>query len=115
MRENGFINNRTFDLALMKAFQINNYVEGLDELEVVTYKDPVDLMEKIDFYLTNDERRNENSLKVYENCKTFTFNQQATEILNSLNKIISEKSVYTHCNICGHEGNDFLDMGSRKK
>ena len=115
MRENGFINNRTFDLALMKAFQINNYVEGLDELEVVTYKDPVDLMEKIDFYLTNDERRNENSLKVYENCKTFTSNQQDTEILNSLNKIISEKSVYTHCNICSHEGDDFLDMGSRKK
>lgn len=115
MRENGFINNRTFDLALMKAFQINNYVEGLSELDIVTYNDSLDLINKIDFYLTNDERRIENTLKVYEKCKSFTFSQLAIEIINTLNKITSEKSTYTQCNICGYKGDDFLDMGSRKK
>ena len=115
MRENGFINNRTFDLALMQAFQISNYVEGMNELNIVYYKTPDELIQKIDYFLDNENERKINAAEVKEKCKVYTFNQHASEIVKLLNEISSTKSIYTKCNICGYKGDDFLAMGSRQK
>lgn len=57
MRNNGFINNRTFDVAQTGTLQICNYVEGLNELGIEYYKTPAELKSIIEFYL-NDEKKN---------------------------------------------------------
>ena len=115
MRENGFINNRTYDLAFLNAFQISNYVEGMEELGIITYKNPKELENIIEKYLYNDDARIQNSNYVKEKCSSYTFTNRAIEIINYLKSLANTKAIYTKCNICGYIGEDFLDMGVRKK
>lgn len=115
MRENGFINNRTYDLAIMNAFQISNYVEGMDELGIETYKNPKELIDKINFYLQNEDERIKKANQAKEKCAEFTFNSHAEKIISYINQLANIQTIYTHCNICGHTGDDFLSMGARQK
>ncbi|AZR72021.1 hypothetical protein BBF96_00525 [Anoxybacter fermentans] len=56
-------NNRTFDIAACKAFQLANFRPGLKnyfdlENELITFKDKDDLVEKIIYYIDHVEERN---------------------------------------------------------
>jgi len=57
LAENGFINNRTYDLAALGQFQISDYVFGIENLGIVTYTSIEDLIGKIDYYLKNPAER----------------------------------------------------------
>ena len=80
MQREGFINNRTFDLALGKVFQISDPVDGMGKLSIVTYDSPVDLKDKIEYYLENPTAREAASSLVYEKCQCYTFGKRALEI-----------------------------------
>lgn len=88
MLRRGFVNNRTFDLALSKVFQISDNVEGLEEFSVLTYKSPEDLAQKIDFCLSRPQARELIASQVYEACKTCTFDKRVPEILNIIFTLI---------------------------
>ena len=53
MCENGFVNNRTFDVAQTGTLQISNYVEGLVEFGIESYNSIDELRDKLKFYLVN--------------------------------------------------------------
>lgn len=58
------INYRTFETAGCKTFLLTNYTNGLEKLfkigeEIEIYKDQNDLVEKIEFYLNNENKRKE--------------------------------------------------------
>lgn len=115
MKENGFINNRTFDIALTKSFQISDDVEGLQEYGIVKYKNPNELERLVDQYLSDESSRNKKVQENYDKCVDYTFAKRAGFILKNVYATASVKSPYQSCNICGHHGDNFLDMGSRKK
>lgn len=81
----GFINNRTFDIAALKQFQISDYVPGIEEFGIVTYKDSADLKQKIDYYLSYEDARNQVVHQNFEKCKQHTFLKRAQEIIAVLN------------------------------
>jgi hypothetical protein len=85
MKKYGFINNRVFDLAKLKVFQISDEVDGLNNLGVITYKEPDDLNVKVEQALNSDTFRRRNSEICYRLMNSFTFKQRA--------KIISEKII----------------------
>lgn len=92
MKQFGFINNRTFDLAALKAFQISDYVKGMEELGIVTYKSPEDLREKLDYFLQNEEQRQRIANINHELCKDFSFTGAVRKILDVVEKLLNEKS-----------------------
>ncbi len=81
----GFINNRTYDLAMLNVFQISDEVPGMKELGITTYRTPDELREKLDYYLANDQERNEICKKVFDICKDHTFDMRASQVLDLLN------------------------------
>jgi FkbM family methyltransferase len=83
MRQWGFINDRTYTLAAMNLFQISDYVEGIEELGVVTYQTPEDLREKLDYYLANDAERQRIAAPTPQPCGEFTFANVAAQILET--------------------------------
>lgn len=87
MAQYGFINNRTFDLAALKQFQISNQVPGIEEFGIVTYKDPEDLKNKLDYYLANDGARTAVAALNYEKCREHTFSNTARNIIHYLNSL----------------------------
>lgn len=82
MSEWGFVNDRTYNLAAIRAFQISNPVDAIDELGVVTYSDPADFREKLDYFLTHAQERERAAQHVYERCKDSTFDRAAVTILD---------------------------------
>lgn len=92
MSQFGFVNNRTFDLAALKAFQISNYVEGIEEFGIVTYKSPEDLRRKLDYFLQNDGDREEFSDLSHELCEGYNFTNVARKILDVVNRFFNEKT-----------------------
>ncbi|HAP34748.1 MAG TPA: hypothetical protein DCQ28_01955, partial [Bacteroidetes bacterium] len=115
MKENGFINNRTFDIALTKSFQISDDVEGLQNYGIVKYKNINELERLVDHYLSDESARNKKAQENYDKCMNYTFAKRAEFIIKNICTAASIKSPYRSCNICGHQGDNFLDMGSRKK
>jgi len=93
MQTNGFINNRTYDVAAVRGFQISDEVEGLDELGVVTYRTPADLAEKLDYYLAHDAEREKAATRTHERCRDFTFTQVAKTILGQARQVRDRKTV----------------------
>ena len=81
MRQWGFVNDRTYNLAAMKAFQISDAVDGLDDLGVVTYQSADDLHQKLAYYLAHDAERERLAELAHQRCKGFTFDQAAVELL----------------------------------
>jgi len=84
MRRFGFINNRAFDLAAIKQFQISDYVEGIDSLGIESYKSREELNEKINFYLNNEKERNRNAIITNKLCENNTFENVAKQIAKKI-------------------------------
>lgn len=112
MRQHGFINNRVYDLAMLRVFQISNAVPGLDELGVPSYAEPEQLRQLLDHYLNNAPARSQVADRVYDACRGFTFAERAGEIVRHIRSLAQSNRQQT-CRLCGHTGADFLPMGSR--
>ncbi len=80
MRRYGFINNRAFDLAALKQFQISDYVDGLESYGIESYRNKEELNKKIDFYLANGKERKRNEIIANKLCEKNTFKKVALEI-----------------------------------
>jgi hypothetical protein len=86
------INYRTFETLGCKTFLLTNFTENLDKLFKIgehldTYSSKQDLLEKIKFYLSNDEIRNRMSESGYKWVRgNHTFVNRAQDIM----KIIAE-------------------------
>lgn len=85
MANYGFINNRTYDLAALKQFQISNHTHGLNELGVTTYSNTIDLKHKIEYYISNANARNEIAQYSHQKCINETFDKRAIDILKLIN------------------------------
>lgn len=88
MRDKGFISNRIFDVLASKGFVITDEVVGLEDYfgdSVVTYKDKVDLEEKIELYMNNEQLRQAKIQKGYEIVvENHTFEQRVNKIINEI-------------------------------
>ena len=115
MRENGFVNNRTFDVAQTGTLQISNYVEGLVEFGIESYNSIDELRDKLKFYLNEEKQRILKAEDNFNKTESCTFENRAAEIILRINEIKNNKSKYECCNICGYQGSDFLNMGVREK
>jgi spore maturation protein CgeB len=82
------INNRTFDVAACSSFQL---IECKDDLkdhfmeneEIVTFTNALELMEKIDFYIKNDEERNHIASKARDRVlKEHTFESRVNKLMS---------------------------------
>ncbi len=82
MSKFGFINNRCFDLALMKQFQISDYVPGIDKYNIISYQAPSDLYNKIMYYLYNENERKRQAKINFLLAKNETFANRAGTITN---------------------------------
>jgi len=96
MRQWGFINDRTYNLAAVKAFQICTHVEGLDELGIVTYSSPEDLRRKLDYYLQLHGERQRLADIAHERCRPFTFPEAAKAILRVIRELPKQPSIAQH-------------------
>ncbi len=93
MRQWGFINDRTYNLAAVKAFQICTCVEGLDDLGVVTYRSPEDLRRKLDYYLQHHRERERMADIAHERCRRFTFTHAAKAILGVIQEMRKQSRI----------------------
>ena len=84
MKQHGFINNRAYDLALLKVFQISDDVKGLRNKGIVTYNGHSELEKKISFYLNHEEARKRNTEHVYENLRENTFLERCRTIIRTI-------------------------------
>ena len=84
MRLNGFINNRVFDIASLGLFQISDYVEGMDDIGIVTYKSKDELIEKVEYYLAHYEERENIARLNREKVSTYTFSNQAKIMIEKI-------------------------------
>lgn len=87
--ENG-IPLRVFEIMSAGGFVLSNWQEGIAELfeegkEIVTFKTPEEMIEKIDYYLTNDEERIRIAIGGYQKVKNYyTFEHQLEKIISIL-------------------------------
>ena len=78
---------RVMDITGAGGFAITNYCEETLELfeedkEIVTYKSPEELLEKVDYYLVHDEERKKIARAGYEktlNC--YTYDKKLTQLM----------------------------------
>lgn len=84
MKQNGYINNRTFDLALLKQCQICDNVPGLEDFGIITYKNRIELKNLIIQYMENPEERLRQEKIAYELCKNENFYERAKTILDNV-------------------------------
>ena len=88
------INFRTFETMGCDTLLFTNYTPDLDKLfdmekHMVVYKDKVDLLEKLKYYLDNKEERLKLSKSGYEWVKTnHTFINRAKELINIIKENI---------------------------
>lgn len=89
MSDYGFINNRCFDLALLNQFQISDYVDGMEDFNIITYSDSKDLYDKIDFYLNNSDELKRNAKITRLLSQKETFQNRATLIGDYIKEVFS--------------------------
>lgn len=87
MRENGFVNNRTFDVAQTGTLQISNYVEGLVEFGIESYNSIDELRDKLKFYLNEEKQRILKAEDNFNKTESCTFENRAAEIILRINEI----------------------------
>lgn len=92
MHDWGFVNDRTYNLAALKAFQISDEVEGLEELGVVTYRTPDDLRERLDHYLANSAERQWRADITHQRCSLNTFARAAEQLQDAVARLRQEKT-----------------------
>ncbi|MGG1073107.1 glycosyltransferase [Priestia megaterium] len=83
---NTSINNRTFDVAACRAFQLISHQPDLrdyfSEEEMVSFKNQGEFLDKIRFYIKNNEKREEIALKSREIVlKNHTFSHRLKKII----------------------------------
>lgn len=89
-------NNRTFDIAACQAFQLTTFREGLTDFysledEIVSYKTMEELVEKVEYYLENDELREQMAKKAYEKTlKTHTYEKRMKDFIVQLKRLYEE-------------------------
>lgn len=88
MRQNGFINNRTYDIAALGQFQISDYVDTMDELMIESYTSLEMLEEKIDFFLHNKHERKIITEINKEKISKFTFENIVSDIIKIINRSV---------------------------
>jgi spore maturation protein CgeB len=87
------INPRTFEIMGAGGFQLVSYKKNLGELfdtekEIIYYKDEADLLEKIGYYLENDDERRKIAERGMEAVKRkHTFKHRAETILADIKEI----------------------------
>lgn len=91
MKEYGIVSNRIFDALSAGAFVISDDVVGMDEMlegNVVTYKTPEDLNEKIDYYMQHEEERNAKAKAGMEIVRAkHTFANRADELIKVMEQL----------------------------
>lgn len=92
MKKYGFINNRTYDLAFLKQFQICDMVQGLDKFSIDSYESSEHLLDLINYYLENENERLRQEKIVYQLAKNENFLSRAIELLKCINMNIESKS-----------------------
>jgi spore maturation protein CgeB len=96
MREKGFISNRIFDALACKTFIISDEVAGLQDVlgdAVVTYRDALDLKEKIAYYLKHEAARREIAEKGYALvAENHTFNNRVCKIIEYMGTFLGRGS-----------------------
>jgi glycosyltransferase involved in cell wall biosynthesis len=91
-------NNRLFDLAMAQCCQISNgeqmVLKYFEKDEVVTADDPIEWINKIDYYLKNTNDREEVALKARQRAiKDHTWNIRAKEFIDIINQYYLDYSV----------------------
>lgn len=87
--ENG-VPLRIFDIMSVGGFVLSNWQEGIAELfeedkEIVTFKTPEEMLEKVDYYLTHEEERIRIAVNGYQKVKNcYTYEQQLAKIISIL-------------------------------
>ena len=89
--------NPTFVLKMCLFFLLTNYTPGLEILftigkNIITYNDKLDLIDKIKYYLNNEDERNEITKNSFNHVKeNHTYNNRAKQLVeiikNELNII----------------------------
>jgi hypothetical protein len=89
MRDNGFISNRVFDVTASGGFLISDHMDEIATLfngAVPTYSSEKEIVEKINFYLSNNSARKEHATLArkitLEKHSTKAIGKAFTEILN---------------------------------
>lgn len=89
-------NNRTFDIAAAKAFQLITYREELDQYfkidkEIVSYHDVDELVFKIEYYLKNETLREEIATNAYKRViNEHTYYHRVKKLVPDLKNLILE-------------------------
>lgn len=87
------INNRTFDIAACRAFQLIDYRPDFDQFyqagaEMIAFESPEECASLINKYLQNSELRMEMARKSYERTiKEHTFSQRVHAMMNIIQKV----------------------------
>ena len=94
MRENGFISNRIFDAGACGCLVITDKVKGIEDLFgdcVIQYESASDLIDIIDFYTKNPEKRKQQCEKVRNIIHSrHTFRERAKTILQTAALLLPE-------------------------
>lgn len=91
------INNRTFDVAACETFQLIDYKEDLPKFfveneEIAVYRDRDDLLDKINYFMKNEEERN----KIAANARKKVLNEHTFKHrLDELLKIVQNDALTT--------------------
>lgn len=85
---------RVFDIMSVGGFVISNYQEEIPQLfeedkEIVTFKTPEELLEKVDYYLKHDEERMRIGINGYQKVKQcYTYEHQLHKIISVISDVI---------------------------
>ena len=84
------VNPRTFEILGAGAFQLIDYKKELEDMfdigrEIVCYKNEADLLDKIEYYLENEDERNKIARRGHEIVKKkHTYKHRAETILSDV-------------------------------
>ena len=96
MAKYGFLSNRLFDAGACGAFVISDEAEGLQEIfgdAIVTYKDGAELVDKINYYLLNEDKRHKKALQLQEIViNNHTFDNRIDDMLKVIENVNKLKS-----------------------
>ena len=83
------VNLRTVEIPACQAFELSQHVPGIKVFfeigkDMETFKDNNELIEKIDYFLKNDNERNIIAKSGYKKAVKFTFENQVKKILECI-------------------------------
>ena len=83
------INYRAFEIPACEGFQLSQYTPNLEEFftlgkDIETFKSIEELLDKVDYYIKNDDARTRIARNGYERVLPFTYDYQVKEILSKI-------------------------------